>query len=766
VLVDRGGVGLVGDFGLVHLDDDEQSEEGGITGEHAVVDLERLTSTGVVVGTPAYMAPEQFEGGVVGAAADIFALCVTIWEALSGRRPFAGRTLEALRANVESGRLEDARGVPRPLRSLLRAGLSVDPTQRPSDVRTIVAALDRYKSRRARWIGLGAGATVLTLGVGVLAADATPGCPAVPTRWSTLRAQSGRALAEGLSPGRADAVVARADAYAESVADAWARACGADEQDERRDAMMSCVRGRGRSLDRIAALAGSDPEQAERAIRHLPKLPRCLSTGIAVDRPLPSDSELRGPAAELWAEHDELLLRIEAGPNLEAVDEAKDFVRRTEELGYAPLVAAAKWLHAVGRTRRSDEGMKEALIEAAWTASGAGFDYIAARAWIQLVSICHDPLRDFERGHEYAGNAQALLDRIRDQTDVRFVEIHLLKEHALVYEAEGRLEEGRALLETAMKMAEGYDVDLLDDTREALAMLASSQGNLEESGELYRLVLEARSERYPEDHPHVALAHMNLGANMFESARYEAALEQMIAARDGFAAAYGDDHIEVFNARFNVGQCLVELGRMDEADVELAAAQAELERVGTLPLRLVWVLESRAGNLAASDPDEALRLIDAATKTLADELSSDDREVARHHVTKAEVLLAAGRQEAALASAERAVELVGGLVDLQRIWMPAAELLLGRALIANERYADAIAPLERSLAGYAEQEVTRGLEHFVRSQLAVALWETNERERATTLARQAAQGLRDPSLEGELELLVTWAANVGLSLEP
>src|SRR5262249_26077772 len=65
--------------------------------------LPGLTQTGSVLGTPAYMAPEQWSGEAVGPAADQFAFCVAIWEALAGERPFKGATLEALQADVERG---------------------------------------------------------------------------------------------------------------------------------------------------------------------------------------------------------------------------------------------------------------------------------------------------------------------------------------------------------------------------------------------------------------------------------------------------------------------------------------------------------------------------------------------------------------------------------------------------------------------------------------------------------------------------------------
>ena len=207
------------------------------------------------------------------------------------------------------------------------------------------------------------------------------------------------------------------------------------------------------------------------------------------------------------------------------------------------------------------------------------------------------------------------------------------------------------------------------------------------------------------------------------------------------------------------------MGRREEADVELAAAQAELERVGTLPLRLAWVLESRAGIVGEHDGDEAVRLIDAATAIYGTELERDDPELARHQITKAEVLLQVDVPESALESAQRAVELVKPLPDLHRIFMPAAQLVLGRALIANARYADALAPLEAASKGYDEQEVTRGLEHFTRGFVAQALWKTGERERAEILAREAMAGMKQAGLETEREMMMAWATEHGLPLE-
>lgn len=78
-----------------------------------------LTVAGTIMGTPAYMAPEQLDGRPAGAAADQFAFCAAVWEALAGSRPFEGHDVASLRAAIERG------PPPSPLRGWRRAVLSV-----------------------------------------------------------------------------------------------------------------------------------------------------------------------------------------------------------------------------------------------------------------------------------------------------------------------------------------------------------------------------------------------------------------------------------------------------------------------------------------------------------------------------------------------------------------------------------------------------------------------------------------------------------------
>ncbi|HEY0476802.1 MAG TPA: serine/threonine-protein kinase [Kofleriaceae bacterium] len=104
-----------------------------------------LTQTGVLIGTPAYMAPEQFAGRAPDPRSDQFAFCVTAWEALTGARPFSGHNLEELRAAASAGapgaaQVSEAVLPPR-LRAVLARGLSPDPADRWPDMHAMLDAL-------------------------------------------------------------------------------------------------------------------------------------------------------------------------------------------------------------------------------------------------------------------------------------------------------------------------------------------------------------------------------------------------------------------------------------------------------------------------------------------------------------------------------------------------------------------------------------------------------------------------------------------------
>ena len=82
IRVDAEGKARLMDFGVAHLASSE------------------LTSTGMLLGTPAYMAPEQITGGAVTAETDLFSVGAVLYELLAGRRPFIGETLQSLMYSI------------------------------------------------------------------------------------------------------------------------------------------------------------------------------------------------------------------------------------------------------------------------------------------------------------------------------------------------------------------------------------------------------------------------------------------------------------------------------------------------------------------------------------------------------------------------------------------------------------------------------------------------------------------------------------------
>lgn len=102
-----------------------------------------VTSTGHFVGTPAYMAPEQFSGGTADPRTDQFAYCVALYEGLYGHRPFVGETASAIAEAVVAGKLrrEGRNRVPLWLRNIIIRGLEVEPERRHESIKSLLAAI-------------------------------------------------------------------------------------------------------------------------------------------------------------------------------------------------------------------------------------------------------------------------------------------------------------------------------------------------------------------------------------------------------------------------------------------------------------------------------------------------------------------------------------------------------------------------------------------------------------------------------------------------
>jgi len=159
-MLDEHGRVRVTDFGLVS---DGEPEPDAVSGP--VTDVV-LTQTGMVLGTPAYMAPEQLAAGAADPRSDQFSFCVALFEALAGHRPFAGRTLPALVAAIESGELQTPRRpIARRVYRALRRGLARKPTDRFASMAELLAAIGVSGGTNVGMVAAGAAVTMVLVAV-------------------------------------------------------------------------------------------------------------------------------------------------------------------------------------------------------------------------------------------------------------------------------------------------------------------------------------------------------------------------------------------------------------------------------------------------------------------------------------------------------------------------------------------------------------------------------------------------------------------------
>jgi serine/threonine protein kinase len=106
-----------------------------------------LTRAGMIMGTPAYMAPEQAEGATVSEQTDIYALGIVLYEMLSGSVPFKASTPSAVLIKqlqeIPTPLRKLRREVPGPLDSVVMRSLEKKPQKRPRDMREIAAQLQK-----------------------------------------------------------------------------------------------------------------------------------------------------------------------------------------------------------------------------------------------------------------------------------------------------------------------------------------------------------------------------------------------------------------------------------------------------------------------------------------------------------------------------------------------------------------------------------------------------------------------------------------------
>ena len=205
ILLTKSGYAKLADFGLAKL----QESPVALTR----TDIER-TRPGLIVGTVAYMSPEQANGQPVDARSDIFSFAIVLCELLAGRRPFEGATeIDVLHAivNRPPSPLPDL--IPRSLRELVERALQKDPAARVQTMREMVAALRQLaresggtaaatQPRRAPgwvWVAAAAALAIVAIAIAVMMRPRATAAP-TPTQYIQLTNFADSATSPALSP--------------------------------------------------------------------------------------------------------------------------------------------------------------------------------------------------------------------------------------------------------------------------------------------------------------------------------------------------------------------------------------------------------------------------------------------------------------------------------------------------------------------------------------------------------------------------------------
>ena len=130
IFIDADGRAMLADFGLAR----------------SMTADTQLTMSGIAIGTPAYMAPEQIEGGELDARADVYSLGLVAWEMLSGHRPWDGQSLYSVLYHQKHETLPDVRDlrddVPDRLAEVIIRAIEKDREARWPNMRSLLDGLD------------------------------------------------------------------------------------------------------------------------------------------------------------------------------------------------------------------------------------------------------------------------------------------------------------------------------------------------------------------------------------------------------------------------------------------------------------------------------------------------------------------------------------------------------------------------------------------------------------------------------------------------
>lgn len=513
---------------------------------------ESLTAPGGFVGTPAYASPEQLDNVNATAKSDQFSFCVTLWEALYGERPLAGRPGAPVDGADDKRRPSGDSDVPRWIRNVLERGLHRDPSRRWTSMEDLLRALreDPTPKRRRRVtalvavVALGA-AVVLLWYVQLLAEERTlAGCEQegrlIAEVWDETTRQRIRDVflstelpfapaMDGLVADELSGFVARWDKTRSDN-------CRAELVEQRIDTaeaetVRTCLDHRRMMLiatvDALSEATALEVEQAGGLVAALPSIEQCIDSRTRpVYFSLPQNAAERAQAREIL----KLVTKVRAKEELLAFESAHALAEEAVELAqilrWEPLLLTTTnrlgWIQH--KVKRSD--VAEASLEAGFLAAlRAGNKEEAIYAATSLISVVG-------------------ADRARLKDAIRWEELAL------------------AVLESSGGPTD--DVRRADIQHEAARAYVGGAEYLK-AIELAQSAIRTYEPVLGVGHPALAPAYNTLGGAYRGSGKYEDSVDAHNRARTLIADSYGRAHPRVAGVLHSLGNVSAEMGDFDAA---------------------------------------------------------------------------------------------------------------------------------------------------------------------------------------------------------
>jgi tetratricopeptide (TPR) repeat protein/predicted Ser/Thr protein kinase len=771
IMISADGRVRVMDFGLTRAQDEFEAE---LEGERHELGSGEVTRFGGLVGTPAYMAPEQFNGRRVSDATDQFSYCVTMWELLYGERPFRGSTIAEIVTSVIDGRVRappKQRDVPIWLRKICERGLAGDPSRRWPSMQALLQAFERGEARvRTRKLALG---LALLVGVGVGAwgwqqyehARAIDVCTAagasIDESWNDATREQVRQslIATGLNyaASTADTVIPYLDAQAQAWQQSRTQACMQAEVEHTWDLPTSeralwCLDDRRLAFESlITELGRADADIARTAITlatSLELVGPCVDERVLDNLPDPPDAASRAELDQLRVEFARAGTLLAAGKFADGLEVIRPARARAEQLVWTPLLASVRLREGALLSQLAElEASEKILSEAYVTAANAGVWEVAADAATELTELVGDRQARFSEGRTWALHARVAIHHAGDPLHTR--EAYLATNLGHLELGAGRYDEA----ETHYLRAHEIWLALLGDEHPSLGVHHNNLGNLHHyrldrarATQEFERALALRENVLGPDHPDLAGNLHNLGLVVDETGDHDRARQLFERALGIWSRSVGLEHFNAAVTLTSLGNIAYQVGDLPQAKKDYTRSLEIMEKVLGPEHPSIASLLNNLANVAndRGEHEQAKQLHLRALAIREKSGGPDHPSVATTLFNLALLHASLGEPEAGKPLLERALiitEATYGADHPETAWTLGE---LGNMDLELGQPAAALARLERALVIFDAHPGNQGGEATTRFALALALQATGgDRERAKLQAEAAREGFRE-----------------------